>query len=350
MTGTPIVPVPDDAPFPDATLFADDDYNDAHQARDQQGRLVGYVLQYAHAFIPVQYCRNGSAAAAWEAHDFPGAAALIVGHGGVVDAPTDEAAPLVEFSDIWLADQFTDAHRERLRYIVVHGRWYGWDGAVWRLDETGRARALAETIARAAAEYAASRQERSAKTLASAKSVSNMLLLACNRPAFSVAADAFDRDPGLATAAATTLDLRTGAAHAPRQSDMITRSFAVAPTGDCPLWLAFLARVTAGDRDLQHYLARVVGYCLTGHTSEHALFFLYGAGANGKSVFISTIAGILGDYAVAAPIDIFLAKQSDQHPTELARLQGARLVTAVEAGEGRRWDEGRGLDVRPKKG
>ena len=30
---------------------------------------------------------------------------------------------------------------------------------------------------------------------------------------------------------------------------------------------------------------------------------------------------------------------TDRHPTELAGLMGARLVTAVETGEGRRWAE-----------
>jgi phage/plasmid-associated DNA primase len=37
----------------------------------------------------------------------------------------------------------------------------------------------------------------------------------------------------------------------------------------------------------------MVGYALTGVTTEHALFFLYGTGANGKSVFVNTIAAIL---------------------------------------------------------
>jgi putative DNA primase/helicase len=83
------------------------------------------------------------------------------------------------------------------------------------------------------------------------------------------------------------------------------------------------------------------GYALTGETSEHALFFLYGTGANGKSVFLSTISGVMGDYARTAPIDTFVETRLTSHPTELASLQGARLVTAVETEEGRRWNESR---------
>jgi putative DNA primase/helicase len=86
---------------------------------------------------------------------------------------------------------------------------------------------------------------------------------------------------------------------------------------------------------------RVAGYGLTGVTREHALFFGYGTGANGKSVLVNTLAGILGEYYKAAPIETFTASNTDRHPTELAGLRGARLVTAVETEEGRRWAESR---------
>jgi putative DNA primase/helicase len=89
------------------------------------------------------------------------------------------------------------------------------------------------------------------------------------------------------------------------------------------------------------YLQRVVGYCLTGHTHEHALFFLYGTGANGKSVFVNTVSSIMGDYAVTAPIETFTETCNERHETELARLQGARLVTANETATGKHWNEAR---------
>ena len=78
---------------------------------------------------------------------------------------------------------------------------------------------------------------------------------------------------------------------------------------------------------------------LTGITREHALFFGHGTGANGKSVFVSTVAGMMGNYHRSAPIETLTASSSDRHPTDLAGLRGARLVTAVETEEGRRWAE-----------
>ena len=48
-----------------------------------------------------------------------------------------------------------------------------------------------------------------------------------------------------------------------------------------------------------------------------------------------------GDYATVAPMETFTASQTDRHPTDLAMLRGARLVTAQETEEGRRWAESR---------
>ena len=56
-------------------------------------------------------------------------------------------------------------------------------------------------------------------------------------------------------------------------------------------------------------------------------------------MFVNTLAGIWGDYAITAPVDLFMASNTERHPTELAMLRGARLVTATETTEGRRWDE-----------
>jgi putative DNA primase/helicase len=117
---------------------------------------------------------------------------------------------------------------------------------------------------------------------------------------------------------------------------------AVAPTeADCPRWRRFLDEVTGGDRALQAFLARVAGYGLTGSTREHALFFLYGTGAPTARGRSSTRSLILGDYAQIADMDTFTESPTHRHPAELAVLRGARLVTAQETDEGRRWAESR---------
>jgi putative DNA primase/helicase len=121
--------------------------------------------------------------------------------------------------------------------------------------------------------------------------------------------------------------------------DYITKITAVGPGGECPLWHAFLDRVTSGERALKEYLQRIAGYCCTGSTSEQVLFFLYGTGANGKGVFVNTLAGVLGDYAMTAPMDAFVITKGDRHPTDLASMRGMRLVVAQEIEKDARWAE-----------
>lgn len=153
--------------------------------------------------------------------------------------------------------------------------------------------------------------------------------------------DQWDADPWLLNTPAGTVNLQTGRMRPHCAEDNMTKVTAVAPEGDCPLFLAFLARIMGDDGEFIAYLMRVLGYALTGLVREHALLFGYVTGANGKSVLLSTIAGILDEYHRAAPIETFTASNGDRHPTDLAGLRGARLVTATETEERRRWAESR---------
>jgi putative DNA primase/helicase len=86
-------------------------------------------------------------------------------------------------------------------------------------------------------------------------------------------------------------------------------------------------------------LQRCVGYSLTGQTSEHALFLLYGKGANGKSTFLESIRHILGDYAQTADFSSFMVSKNQTIRNDIAKLNGARLVTATESESGKRMSE-----------
>jgi P4 family phage/plasmid primase-like protien len=80
-----------------------------------------------------------------------------------------------------------------------------------------------------------------------------------------------------------------------------------------------------------------LGYALTGLTREHALFFGYGTGANGMSVLLSTMAKLLGDYHKTTPIETL--QRAKGTVTRRTWPACARLVTATETEEGRRWAE-----------
>ncbi|MCZ6885364.1 MAG: phage/plasmid primase, P4 family, partial [Alphaproteobacteria bacterium] len=244
-----------------------------------------------------------------------------------------------EFSDEALAHHLVERNADGLCYVAAWRQWYAWTGSQWEMDTTLDVFDKARAVCRAAASEADKPHIMTA--LASAKTVASVERLARSDRRVAAVAEQWDADPDMCNAQTVTINLKTGEQYAPRPEDYCTKIMPVAPGGDCPLWRSFLNRVTNNDTELQGYLARLVGYCLTGHTHEHALFFMHGTGANGKSVFIDTIAGMMGGYATTAPIETFLAARGDRHPTELAALRGARLVVADETDQGRHWNEGR---------
>ena len=246
-----------------------------------------------------------------------------------------------EFSDEALALGFTERHGADWRYTQELGHWSHFDGACWRKDSTRLARDLARAYCREIS--AAAPTPKVAHDVASKKTGDAVEALARVDRRHAAVAAQWDADPWLLGTPGGTYDLRLGRLREARRDDYISKTAAVAPGGECPIWRQFLDRVTDSDAQLQLFLQRMAGYAATGSTREHALFFLFGTGANGKSVFITTISGVLGDYATTAPMETFVASKygADRHPTELAGLAGARLVTAVETEDGRRWNESR---------
>src|SRR5262249_52292605 len=148
----------------------------------------------------------------------------------------------------------------------------------------------------------------------------------------AVTANHWDGDALLLGTPEGVIDLRAGVHRKARPDDCITKQVAVVPsdTVDCHRWLQFLKEVTNGMAEFIRFLQLWFGYCLTGMTSEQVLVYIHGPGGNGKSVFVNTLANILADYARTAGMETFTASHFDRHPEELARLAGARMVSASE--------------------
>ncbi len=249
--------------------------------------------------------------------------------------PTQE--PSVWATDDALALTFTSRYAEDWRYCAAWGKWLVWDGRRWQADETLLVHHLIRAICREAALKADS--HRLAAKLAASSTVGGVERLARTDRRHASTSQEWDADLFALNTPGGVVDLRSGRLRPHDRADRMTKLATATPRGDAPSWRAFLADVTGGDADLQAYLQRMVGYCLTGSTAAHALFFLYGTGANGKSVFVNTLATILGDYATSAPMDTFMEARGDRHPTDLAGLRGARFVSSIETEQGRRWNE-----------
>lgn len=252
-------------------------------------------------------------------------------------AATGLSAPV--FSDEALALGFAAEFSKELRFVAAWRTWMVWRGDHWQADNTLLAFHRARETCRLASMMCDNTSE--AKRIASGQTHAAVERLARSDRRLAASPEQWDCQPWHLNTPGGVVDLASAAVLPHDALGYHTKITQVAPGGDCPTWLTFLDRVTGGDAQLQAFLKRVCGYILTGDTSEHALFFLFGYGANGKSVFMDTIASILGPYHKTTPIETFTASNVDRHPTELAGLMGARLVTAVETEEGRRWAESR---------
>lgn len=249
-------------------------------------------------------------------------------------ADKPRSLPKDKVSEDQIALAFVKRHRARLRFDHSAGRWYEWTGTRWQRNETKLAFHFARELAREAS--------KGEKAFCRASVASGVEAFARADQTLALTADLWDRDPWLMGTPAGTVDLRTGKLHPARQEDLITKQAGSAPKPGAPSrWLAFLREATGGDEALMRFLAQVAGYCLTGSTREHALFFVHGPGGNGKSVFLNLLSHVMGDYAATAGMETFTASKSDRHPTDLAKLNGARLVSASETEEGRAWAESR---------
>ncbi|WP_288132156.1 phage/plasmid primase, P4 family [Accumulibacter sp.] len=249
--------------------------------------------------------------------------------------PAQEAT--VWATDDALALAFTSRYADDWRYCAAWGKWLVWTGTRWQADETLLVHHLIRSICREAAVRVDS--HRLAAKLLASSTVGGVERLARTDRRHASTSDEWDADLFALNTPGGVVALASGNLRPHDRADRMTKIATATPRGECPRWLAFLSDVTGSDAELQSYLQRMVGYCLTGATSAHALFFLYGTGANGKSVFANVISTILGDYASTAPMDTFVETRGDRHPTDLAGLRGARFVTAIETEQGRRWNE-----------
>ncbi len=274
----------------------------------------------------------------------------LVPNGPIERQPADG----YNLTDLGNAERLVARHGQDLRYCHVWGKWLVWDGRRWAIDATGEVERRAKATIRAIYSEAAaivgddeaSKAQRRALASWAGKSESRgkleaMIKQAASEPGVAVDPNDLDRDPWLLTVLNGTLDLRTGQLRPHNRADMITRLAPVEyhPDAGAPLWGDFLARIMDNRAGVIEFLQRAVGYSLTGDTSERCMFIAHGNGANGKSTFVETLAAALGDYSLTTPAETLMIKRDTGIPNDVARLRGARFVSASETEEGRRLAE-----------
>ncbi len=158
----------------------------------------------------------------------------------------------------------------------------------------------------------------------------------------TVSVEDFDRHDYLLCLNNGVFDLKAGEFREHKREDLITKYTDVAykPEAECHLWQQFLENTFLSDKELIRCVQKICGRCLTGDVSEQHFYILYGSGQNGKSVFTETLRKVLGNYAKTLEASSLLVKNNDNIRNDIAKLKGARFVSASEPPAGRKLDEG----------
>lgn len=257
------------------------------------------------------------------------------------------------YDDTGNAQRFKDAYGEVIRYSYIRKEWYFYDGKIWIVDQEGKIKTLADsTIEKMKDEPIYVPKDADPEEIekafnkhvkAARSSRGKISMLKETEHLLPIKPEEFDADKTLFNVQNGYLDLRSGKLMPHAKDKFFTKVSNVEYTDkiDCPLWLDFLDTIFDHDQDLIDYMQRAVGYSLSGSTEEQVMFVLFGNGRNGKSVFLDIITEMFGNYSTnIQPQTIMVKQQSGGANSDIARLDGARLVTTTEPNEGSRLDEG----------
>lgn len=258
-----------------------------------------------------------------------------------------------DMTDTGNAHRFNDRFGNIIRYSYNRKKWYYWDGKVWRLDDSGEIKKLADIVCEDIKRDAFIESDEKtqmdllkwANRTAQSRGKEAMIHECQHLDRVPVGVDEFDAYTDYINCQNGIVNLRNGEL-IPHDSNFMMSKMTNCEydiSGKPPkLWLSFLNDVTGGNKDLQRYIQKSIGYSITGSGEEQCAYFLYGVGNNGKSTFLDTISDMLGGYASNAQPETLMMKRfgTEGAGGDIARLKSARFVTTEEPTEGVRLNEG----------
>ncbi len=260
--------------------------------------------------------------------------------------PNDEEN--YKLTDVGNAERFVAMFKEDVKYCAIYKKWFIWNGKFWEQDD-GTIIEYAIHCVRSIYTYADMLPEgdqrkaliQHALRSESGNKIKLLVQLASGMKDLQIKPDDWDANPWLLNCQNGTINLKTGKLQPFNKADYITRICNTNYDESCPtpLWNQLLETIMSGKRNMVEYLQRALGYSLTGDISEQAMFILHGTGSNGKSTFLNIFSAVMNTYAQSTSSETFMQKKNESVNNDVARLKGARYVTAIEMEENKRLAE-----------
>lgn len=254
------------------------------------------------------------------------------------------------YGDEGARDRFVEKNGDDYRYNPDRRKWMFWDGTRFAVDQTDstieRMVEIRQDIIREAAAFGDD-ENRRAKALL--KEVARLTSLNAKESAIRharsklpVLNNELDANPYLFNCANGTIDLANWQFRSHDRSDKLSKRSTASyePKATAPRFLEFLSRIVP-DQEVRRFLQMGAGYTLSALTSIKIIFLLIGEkGDNGKTTFIEILRQIYGEdeYAVSLNFKALEPQHegSSANTPGIARLEGARFVSACESEQGQR--------------
>ncbi|MFG3244635.1 phage/plasmid primase, P4 family [Streptomyces sp. NPDC048157] len=243
----------------------------------------------------------------------------------------EDARAAFDATDVGLAIRLRDHMNGGIKWASGLG-FMVWNGRFWEPGED-RVRQALHHMGAALLSTGRDVDRKLALRALTSRSITDIMEELPSVPGVRAEADQFDRRPDLLSVANGTLNLKTGVLGPHDRDDLITQCLDVEydPDAECTRWLAFLDEVFPNHPDMPAYIRRLVGYGLTGYTSEQVFVFHHGGGKNGKSVYLDTLLSVFSGVARSTEFTTFEQRTSiGQASPEVAGLRGYRMVMASE--------------------
>lgn len=259
------------------------------------------------------------------------------------------------WDDMGNAQRLLDLAGKDIRYSYVDKKWYIYNGQFWKMDTMGVIDSLVDSAVKKMndeqikldpsmdeeeVEKAQKAWEKFKSKSRSNRSKENMIKETQHH--VPVAHEEWDKDKMLLNTPSGYVDLSSGELFDHDREKMFSKITGVeySPTAECSIWLNFLNQTFDGDKDMIEAFQTAVGYSLIAGNPEQVMFIAYGNGRNGKSVALNTIAYVAGSYTQTMQASTLMIKNNQNGPnSDIARLEGARVVFSSETNEGGRIDE-----------
>lgn len=255
--------------------------------------------------------------------------------------------------DLGNAQLFLDIFGKYVIFNTTTQTYFHWTGRVWNEDSQNIVELWAQAAMEARRTFTVKQLEKCpghrnytsllkhAKSCCNRKDISALIELMRSRVSYDMTK--FAAKPHLLNVLNGTIDLKNNVLMSHRYDDYITQMvpFVFKEDAKSERFEEFLSQ-TFKSKEMIEYIQRLLGYCITGETSEQSIYFAYGKGANGKSTLLALVRHIMSNYAtVISSKTLISSDKSGAANSEIAQLPLKRLVSCSELNETDMLNEGR---------